>query len=62
MVIFTNVDNGSITFNSPEVLKMMKERRQFVVFENLPDVKIFDVPFSLLRRYRKPLEKVKHTC
>lgn len=56
-VIFTNVDNGSITFNSPEVLKMMKERRQFVVFENLSDIKIFDVPSSLLRRYRKPLEE-----
>lgn len=55
-IVFTNMENTSITFNSPEVLKMMKEDRQLLLFDNLSEVKLFDCPSSLLRKYKNPLE------
>ena len=56
-VIFTAVDNVPINFNSPEVLKMFKENRQFLVFANADDIKLADLAPSYVRRNAKPLEK-----
>lgn len=56
-VIFADVDNVSINYNSPEVLKMLKENRQFLVFANAGDIKLADLASSYVRRNAKPLEK-----
>lgn len=56
-VIFADVDNVSINYNSPEVLKMLKENRQFLVFVNAGDIKLADLAPSYVRRNAKPLEK-----
>lgn len=55
-IIFTNMENSQIPFSAPEVLKQMKENRQFLIFDNLNEVKLFDCPTSLLKKYKKPLE------
>ena len=56
-VILGDVDNVSINYNSPEVLKMLKENRQFLVFANAGDIKLADLVSSYVRRNAKPLEK-----
>lgn len=56
MILFTNVENDSITYSSPEVMKMMKDNYQFVIFEDLSNVKLFDVPLAVSRRFKTPLK------
>lgn len=56
LILFTNVENEAITYNSPEVLKMMKDNYQFIVFEDLNAVKLFDCPMSLLKKFKNPLK------
>lgn len=55
-IIFTDLENMQISFSAPEVLKQMKENRQFLVFDNINDVKLFDCTTSLLKKYKNPLE------
>ena len=55
-VIFSNIDNAMVSYSSPEVLKMLKESRQFMIFEDLDNFKIFDIPLSASRNYKKPIE------
>lgn len=56
LIIFTNIENDAISYSSPEVLKMMKDNYQFIVFEDLNNVKLFDSPLSLLKKFKTPLK------
>ena len=55
-IIYTNIDNAPIKFSSPEVLKMMQDNRQFIVFENIDNIKLADIITSTKKKYAKPLE------
>lgn len=55
-IIFTSVENDSISYDSPEVLKMMRENYQVIIFEDLNNVKLFDSPMSLLKKYKNPIK------
>ncbi len=56
LILFTNVENETIAYSSPEVLKMMKDNYQFIVFEDLNAVKIFDCPMSLLKKFKTTIK------
>lgn len=56
LILFTNVENEAIVYGSPEVMKMMKDNYQFIMFEDLSAVKLFDCPMSLLKKYKAPLK------
>lgn len=56
LVLFTNIENEAITYNSPEVLKMMKENYQFIMFEDLNAVKLFDCSMSILKKFKNPIK------
>ena len=55
-IIYTNLENEPITFNSPEVLKMMRDNRQFIAFEELSEIKLFDVPTSIMKKFPSQLK------
>lgn len=55
-IIFANIDNSMVTYSSPEVLKALKESRQFMVFEDLDNFKIFDISLSVSRSFKKPID------
>ena len=57
LIIFTNVENDSISYSSPEVMKMMKDSYQLVIFEELKNVKLFDVPLALSRQFKTSLKE-----
>ena len=57
IILWTNVDNIQINFNSPEVLKMMKDDKRFVIFENIDNIKLADFTTALKRQYRKELKE-----
>ena len=56
MIIYSDLENASIGFQSPEPLKMLKDNRNYIVFDNLESIKLFDVPGTVARKYKKPLE------
>lgn len=56
LVLFTNIENETIAYSSPEVLKMMKDNYQFIMFEDLNAVKLFDCPMSLLKKFKNPIK------
>lgn len=55
-VLFTNLDNAPIGFGSPEAVKLFKENKNLLIFENISEQKLQDISLKLSREYAKPLE------
>lgn len=55
MIVFA--DNATIPYSAPEVMKHIRDQRNYLFFDDLTNMKIFDVPMSLTRIYKKPVEK-----
>lgn len=55
-VLFTNVENANISFNGPELLKMIKEHRRYIIFEEANSIKLCDLSITITKKYAKPLE------
>lgn len=54
-IIFMDVYNGPISYSSPEMLKMLKETRNAIVFENIANIKMFEISMAVAKRYNKEL-------
>lgn len=54
--IYSNVENAAIPFNAPEPLKMLKESRHFMIFDDISEQKIVEVPIQAARAYKKAIE------
>lgn len=54
--IFTNYVNASVSYDAPEPLRMIKQEQHIVYFENLDNLKPFDVPYEELKANKKKLE------
>lgn len=57
LIIITGIDNEAINYNSPEILRRLKDNRQFILFEDLGRIRLFDIPLALLKDQRKPLNE-----
>jgi S-DNA-T family DNA segregation ATPase FtsK/SpoIIIE len=55
-IMITDIENVNIGFGSPEVLKLLRDNKNLVVFENLGEQKLYDVPLAYMKEYVKPLE------
>ena len=54
-IIFNDVENVAVQFNSPELFKLLKESKNGFVFDELGDNKFFDLPTNIVRNFKKPL-------
>ena len=52
----TFVENAPISYNSPEILKNMRDQRHFIVFEDMANLKLFDAPLAMTRAFKKPID------
>lgn len=52
-ILFSNIDNLSITFNANEILKSIKESKKFIVFDEISNIKLFEVSTSIAKKYPK---------
>lgn len=57
LVMLTNVTNSAISFNSPELLKMIKENKTYIVFDDVANIKLTDISMSVIRKNSKSLDK-----
>lgn len=56
-IFFSNIPNESIQYSSPEVLKMMRDNRQLLFFDDMNNMKAFEIPYAVQKQFRKPIEK-----
>lgn len=55
-IIFANYDNASVSYDAPEPLKMIKQEQHLLLFDDLDNLKVFDVPYEELKANKKKLQ------
>lgn len=55
-IIFSNYQNAVVSYDAPEPLRMIKQDQHLIFFEDLPNLKPFDVPYEELKANKKKLE------
>ena len=55
-VLIGQITNAQIVYGSPELLKMVKEMRNIVFFDNIDNCKLVDVPLNIIRNNKKRIE------
>lgn len=56
IILLADIENATISFNAPEFLKLVKENRKYIVFEDVSNIKLCDIPISVTKKYAKPIE------
>jgi S-DNA-T family DNA segregation ATPase FtsK/SpoIIIE len=55
-VLLGQYENTNIPYSAPELIKKAKEAKHFIFFDDLANLKILDLPMTMLRNYKKPIE------
>ena len=55
-IIFANYTNINVTYDAPEVLRMIKQERHLLYFDDLDNLKVFDVDYENLRANKKKVQ------
>lgn len=56
-VIFSDIENLNVGFNTPEVYKIIKNNKKVFVFEDVSEIKFVDVSVKQQKENTKPLQK-----
>lgn len=56
-VVFSNVENAPVAFNSGEVLKVIKENKKAVVFDDFTNIKLFETTIRQQKEHAKPVRQ-----
>lgn len=54
--IITFIENANIPYSAPEILKNIRDQRHIMFFDDMSNMKIFDVPLAMARNFKKPIE------
>ena len=49
------VENANIPYSASEIMKNIRDQRNFIYFDDISNMKIFDVPLAISRNYKKPI-------
>jgi type VII secretion protein EssC, C-terminal domain len=55
-VILGGFENESVSYSAPEIYKKARDARHFMFFDDLVNLKIFDMSLTVVRQYKKPIE------
>lgn len=50
------VENTNIPYSAPEIMKNIRDQRNFMYFDDMSNMKVFDVPLAMSRNFKKPIE------
>ena len=56
LLLVSAIENVNIPYGAPEIYKYIRDHRHFVFFEDMGNMKLFDPPLPVIRRYKKPIE------
>lgn len=51
--IIANVDNASVAYSGAEVYKYLKDSRSYIIFEDLKNFRIFEMPVAVKKTFEK---------
>lgn len=54
--IIAYVEDANIPYSAPEIIKNIRDHRNFMYFDDMNNMKIFDVPLAMSRNFKKPIE------
>lgn len=54
--IITFIENANIPYSAPEILKNIRDQRHIMFFDDMPNMKLFDMPLTITRNFKKPIE------
>ncbi len=54
-IFFANIENASISYDSPEPLRQIKQDQHLMFFGDLDTLKVFDPPYDAIRENKKKL-------
>lgn len=54
--VFSNYPNASVSYDAPEPLRRIKQEQHLIFFENLDNLKPFDVPYEEIKANRRRME------
>lgn len=55
-VVHANIPNAASQYNGPEVLKMLKDAKHYLFFDNIGALKLADFSLNVTKPFRKPIE------
>ncbi len=55
-VIYSGMENAPIAFGVQETMKMLKEAKRYLVFDDIQNIKVADVSMQTARMFKKPIE------
>lgn len=54
MLVFGGINDEAIGYSSGDLLKKIKENKNAMIFTNLAEHKVFDIPAAFIRANKKP--------
>ena len=55
-IAVVGMENMTVPYGSPDMLRYIKDHRHLFFFDDLANLKVFDLPVALTRRYKKKIE------
>lgn len=59
MLVFGGIGDETIGYSSCDLLKKLKENKNAVIFSNLADHKVFDIPAAFIRQNKKAIDNTQ---
>lgn len=56
VVIIGGYENKTIPYGANEFVKKIKEDKHIMYFDNISNLKVFDIPLAITRQFKKPIE------
>lgn len=56
LILMTNVENAAILFSAPDLMKIVKDNRRYIIFDDISNIKLCDLSVSIAKKYAKPIE------
>lgn len=50
------IENSNIPYSAPEIMKNIRDQHNIMYFDDISNMKIFDVPLNVMRTFKKPIE------
>lgn len=54
-VIFSNIENATVAYSAPEMLKQIKENKRSIVFDDVANFKFMETSVKQQKEYNKPI-------
>ena len=55
-IIFSNFNNASVSYDAPEPLRRIKQDRHLLYFDDLDNLKVFDIAYDDIKANRKKVQ------